>query len=158
MRTYTSSYKLLLSEAGLDPEVRRASYIAKSAPSTHEIGWLGHKKFRGSKDKVQIKFDPNDPQIKDKYIYHTHPYEDAPTPLHAMPSEQDLIEATNVIRQGMKGIVIFSGQYYTVVVPTDKVKEKLFANSYNKALQRGDIEDAIKEIERLGFDIETGEV
>lgn len=142
----------------LDPEIRRAAYIAKSAPSSHEIGWLGHKKFRGSKDKVQIKFDPNDDKIKDKYIYHTHPYRGDSNPLYAMPSAQDLKVSIKVVSQGLRGIVIFAGKYYTVIAPTEKaaIDAKMF--KYDKALKRGDIEDAIKEIENLGFDIETGEI
>lgn len=142
----------------LDPDIVRASYIAKSAPSSHEIGWLGHKKFRGSKDKVQVKFDPNDEQIKDKYIYHTHPYRGESNPLYSMPSAQDLKVAASIIKQGLRGIVIFAGKYYTVIAPTEDVSpdSKLFG--YDKALKRGDIEDALKELERLGFDVETGEI
>lgn len=142
----------------LDPDIVRASYVAKSAPSSHEIGWLGHKKFRGSKDKVQVKFDPNDEQIKDKYIYHTHPYRGNSNPLYAMPSAQDLKVAVQVIQQGLRGIVIFAGKYYTVIAPTEKASAEAKMFSYDKALKRGDIEDAIREIEKLGFDIETGEI
>lgn len=151
-------FEKLVNENVSDPDVIRASYIAKSAPSTHEIGWLGHKKFRGTKDKVQIEFDPSDPKIQQQYLFHTHPYEDEATPLHAMPSTQDLIQAASVTKKGLKGIVIFSGHFYTIIVPTDKVKDRLQARAYEQALKGGDMEDAVKAIERLGFDIETGKI
>lgn len=158
MKSLTQAFRNLIVETIKDPDIVRASYIAKSAPSTHEIGWLGHKKFRGTKDKVQVKFDPNDPEIQEQYLFHTHPYEDEATPLHAMPSTQDLTQAAQIVQHGLKGIVIFSGEYYTIIVPTDKVKNRLHASSYEDALKRGDIEDAIKGIEKLGFDIETGKL
>lgn len=146
----------VFSEAIKDKDVMRASYIAKSAPSTHEIGWLGHKKFRGTKDKVQVKFDPSDEKIKDQYMYHTHPVQGEASPLNAMPSGQDLLSAIQVTSKGLKGIVVFAKPYYTVIVPTNKVKEKPNFKRYETSLSNGDIEDAVKEIEKLGFDIETG--
>lgn len=141
----------------------RHSYVAKNAPSDHEIGWLGHKRFKGSKDKVQVSFDPNDPTLKDNYVYHTHPAEN-PTQLHSFPSEQDLISSIKQSMYGLMGSVIFSGPYYTVVVPTEKAVEsygksgKLNSHKYYEALKRGDIEDSIRQLDILGFDIETGEI
>lgn len=140
----------------LDKDLVRNSYIAKSAPSSHEIGWLGHKRFSGDKESVQVKFDPNDEKIKDSFIYHTHP-NDNPSPLTAMPSEQDLISAVMNIEHGLRGIVIFSGEYYTIVVPTEKVKSSHF-KQYMNAIEDGDIEDAIKKLEHDGFDVETGKL
>lgn len=105
-----------------------------------------------------MKFDPNDEKIKDKYIYHTHPYKGDSNPLYAMPSAQDLKVAINVVQQGLRGIVIFAGKYYTVIAPTDKASADAKLFKYDKALKRGDIEDAIKAIEQAGFDIETGEL
>lgn len=141
---------------------RRYAYIAKHAPSTQEIGWLGHdpgKRFKGDREKVQIKFDPSDPQIKDKYVYHTHPIgPEGPNPLRALPSEEDLILAINNSQYGLTGLVIYNGQYYTIVVPTTKMKDRLNTSSYDRALKRGDIEDSIKALERMGFDIETGQI
>lgn len=142
----------------LDPNIMKAAYIARSAPSTHEIGWLGHKKFHGQKDKVQVKFDPNNEDIQNQYIYHTHPAKNNPTPLHALPSVQDLNSAIKATSSGLKGIVIFSGQYYTVIAPTDRAKEDNKFFKYSKALKRGDIEDSLKALEALGFDVETGEI
>jgi len=141
----------------IDGQIRKNAYIAKSAPSTHEIGWLGHRKFRGSKESVQIRFDPTDPDIKDNYIFHTHP-SDEPSPIRAMPSETDLQTAANSTEHGLMGTVIFCGPFYTVIMPTTRTKDRIMARRYEEAIRRGDMEDAIKEIEKLGFDIETGEV
>lgn len=146
----------VFSEAIKDKDVMRASYIAKSAPSTHEIGWLGHKKYKGTKDRVQVKFDPSDEKIKDQYMYHTHPVQGDANPLFAMPSGQDLLSAIEVTAKGLKGIVVFAKPYYTIIVPTQKVNEKPNFKRYETSLSNGDIEDAVKEIEKLGFDIETG--
>lgn len=140
----------------LDPDLVRQAYIAKSAPSKNEIGWLGHKKFSGNEKQVQIEFDPSNPEIQDKFTYHTHPAEE-PSPLTAMPSEQDLISAVMAVDVGLRGIAIFSGEFYTVVVPTDSVRKAHF-KEYMDAISRGDVEDAIKELERCGFDIETGKL
>ena len=140
----------------LDPDLVRHAYIAKNAPSEHEIGWLGHKRFKGDEKHVQIKFDPSDPEIQDKFTYHTHPA-DEPTPLTALPSEQDLIAAAMATDVGLRGIVIFSGNFYTVIVPTERVKGGHF-KQYIDCLSRGDIEDAIKELEKAGFDVETGKL
>jgi hypothetical protein len=141
----------------VDSQIRKQAYIAKSAPSTHEIGWLGHKRFSGDKKSVQIKFDPSDPDIKDNYIFHTHPYDDDASALRAMPSHTDLQTAIDSAEYGLMGMVVFCGPYYSVVVPTTKAKD-ITTNSYEDAINRGDIEDAIKEIERIGFDIETGKL
>lgn len=142
----------------LDPNIMKAAYIAKNAPSTHEIGWLGHKKFHGQKDKVQVKFDPSDDEIQNQYIYHTHPRKKNQNPLHAMPSIQDLNSAIKAAENGLRGIVIFSGMYYTVIAPTDRAKKDNHYFEYSNALKRGDIEDSIKALEKFGFDIETGEI
>ncbi len=158
MKPLTEAYRRLIDETSTAPEIIRASYIAKSAPSTHEIGWLGHKKFKGTKEKVQIAFDPSDEKIRDEYIYHTHPVQGDATPFNAMPSEQDLDSAKSVVTKGLKGIVVFAHPYYTVITATDKTKEKSNYKRYIEAIQRSDIEDAVKEIEKLGFDIETGKL
>lgn len=158
MKPLTEAYGSLIKEANTAPELIRASYIAKSAPSTHEIGWLGHKKFKGTKDKVQVEFDPSDEKIQDEYLYHTHPVEGNATPFNAMPSEQDLESAKSVATKGLKGIVVFAHPYYTVITATDKTKEKSNYTRYIEAIKRSDIEDAVKEIEKLGFDIETGKL
>lgn len=158
MKPLTKAYSRLVNEAATTPEIIRASYIAKSAPSTHEIGWLGHKKFKGTKEKVQIEFDPNDEKIQDEYLYHTHPVDGDATPFNAMPSEQDLESAKSVVTKGLKGIVVFAHPYYTVITATKKTKEKTNYNRYIEAIKRNDIEDAVKEIEKLGFDIETGKL
>lgn len=143
-------------------EARRYAYIAKNAPSEHEIGWLGHepgKKFRGDPEKVQIKFDPADPEIQEKYVYHTHPVgPEGPNPLMALPSSEDLVSSVNNAQRGLAGIVIYHGDYYTVVVPTNKIGDKLHTTNYENTLQRGDIEDAIRCLGSLGFDIETGQL
>lgn len=151
----TLSKKLDEAFSKLDKDIMRQSYIAKSAPSSHEIGWLGHKKFSGTKKDVQIKFDPNDKDIKDKFIYHTHPNEN-PSPLTAMPSVADLETAIKNLEHELRGIVVFSGDFYTVIVPTTTARKQL--KRYEDALKRGDIEDAIKELDRCGFDVETGEI
>ena len=141
---------------------RQSAYITNTAPSNQEIGWIGHRKkmSKGSKTDVQIKFNPNDPDIKDNYIYHTHPITNRKeqNPLSAMPSEQDLLTALKVTQDGLQGVVTYHGKYYTVVVPTSKIKPKTNYKKYNDSLHRGDIEDAIKELEKLGFDIETGKL
>lgn len=151
----------LLFEANskLNTDLMRQSYIPKSFPSTNEIGWLGHKKkFTGDKKSVQIQFDPNDPEIKDNFIYHTHPA-DEPSPLTAMPSIVDLETAASISKKhGVKGSTIFSGDYYTVLVPTKNAVGKKNPKPYEEALMRGDIEDALKELEKIGFDVETGKL
>ena len=138
----------------MDREIKKQAYIAKHIPSTHEVGWLGHKKFKGRKDSVQIKFDPTDPDIKNKYIFHTHP-SDEPSALSAMPSMADLDSAIDSAENGVMGIVTFSGPYYSITVPTNKASTTKIKR-YREAIARGDIEDAIKEMEKMGFDIETG--
>lgn len=149
-------------EVSIDPQIQRQAYIAKSSPSNNEVGWLGHKEretFKGTKDRVQVKFDPTDEEIKENYIYHTHPSEN-PSPLTAMPSGQDLMSAVESAKYGIQGIVIFSGkskQFYTVVVPTNRTDlSKSKINRYEEAIKRGDIEDSIKHLERMKFDVETG--
>lgn len=141
---------------------KKYAYIVRSAPSNKEIGFIGHtpnKKFTGDKESVQIEFDPSDPDIKDNYVYHTHPVgPEGPNPIRALPSEQDLISAVENAHHGLVGLVIYNGNYYTVIVPTTRVKGKMNVRNYIKALNRGDIEDALKALERLGFDIETGEL
>lgn len=151
----TFTQKLIEAFSKLDRDLMRQSYIAKNAPSTHEIGWLGHKRFSGTAKDVQIKFDPQDQTLKDKFVYHTHPAED-PSPLTALPSKKDLETAVSNTEFGLRGIVVFSGDYYTIIVPTGKTKRNL--DGFETAAQRGDIEDAIKELEKCGFDIETGEL
>lgn len=150
-----------LFESRLNVDLMRQSYIAKNAPSTHEIGWLGHKnvqKSTGDKKSVQIKFDPNDPEIKNNFVYHTHP-SDEPSPLTAMPSIVDLETAASMSKQhGVKGSTIFSGNYYTVIVPTKRATGRKNPKPYEQAIQRGDIEDALKELEKIGFDVETGKL
>lgn len=155
--------RLLISERVIkDPQAMKDAYIAKNAPSTHEIGWLGHKRFHGTKDRVQVSFDPSDKAMQDKYVYHTHPSE-SPNQLSAFPSGQDLESAARQANYGLMGSVIFSGPYYTVVVPTERAVNravdgrKLSVARYDQALKRGDIEDAIRQLDLMGFDIETGE-
>lgn len=138
----------------------RQAYIAKGAPSSNEIGWLGHssKRSTGDKKSVQIEFDPTDPKIKNSFMYHTHPA-DEPSPLTAMPSIVDLESAASMAKKHeSKGSTIFSGDFYTVIVPTKKAVGKKNPRPYEDALKRGDIEDALKELEKLGFDVETGKL
>src|SRR3989304_347780 len=96
----------------LDRDFIRQSYIAKNAPSDHEIGWLGQKRLQGTKRDVQIKFDPTDPELKEKFIYHTHPAEE-PSSATALPSLRDLETSIQNTELGLRGIVVFSGDYYT---------------------------------------------
>jgi len=146
----------------LDPKsaARRFSYVTKTAPSDREIGFIGHapgKRFSGDKSKVQIKFDPSDPEIQKAYVYHTHPYgPEGPSALGSLPSEQDLVSAVENSQRGLMGLVIYNGPFYTVVVPTDRVKDDF--TSYAQAIKRHDIEDAVKALDRAGFDVETGKL
>lgn len=141
----------------------RKAYITARRPSTRELGWLGHVKGNanpttGKRDSVQIKFDPNDAQIQNSYMTHTHP-SDNPSPLGALPSEQDLESVLNsCIDHGIQGGVIFCGPYYTVYAPTTKAKNRTNYRRYLEAVSRNDIEDAFVELKRCGWDVETGKM
>ena len=144
-------------ESKLDPDLTQQAYIARRHKGDPEVGWLGHieKEFKGQKDKVQIEFDPNDPEIKKMYIYHTHPA-DEPSPFTALPSEQDLQSAVENLEYGLRGIVVFSGDFYTIAAPI-KPDNKIYTK-YVEAVKRHDIDDAINELEKIGFDVETGKL
>lgn len=148
----------------LNVDLTRSAYIPKSSPSENEIGWLGHggdvvgEKSIGDKESVQIKFNPEDDKIKDSFIYHTHPSKN-PSPLTAMPSIVDLESVASMAsKHKIKGSTIFSGDFYTVFVPTAKACGKKNPKPYEDALMRGDIEDALKQLEIIGFDVETGKL
>lgn len=145
----------------LNPEITSQAYVPETSPSDKEIGWLGHyegKKSIGDEASVQIEFDPNNPKIKDSFIYHTHPSND-PSPLTAMPSIVDLESVASMAKKHkIKGSTIFSGHFYTVIVPTSRACGKKDPKPYEDALKRGDIEDALKALEEIGFDVETGKL
>lgn len=142
----------------------RKAYITARRRSNNEHGWLGHVKSgsinptTGNRNSVQVKFNPRDPDIQNSYLTHTHPSEN-PSPLTAMPSDVDLMSVLDSVSEhGIIGGVIFSGPFYTVFVPSSDARKSVNCRRYLTALKRGDIEDSLIELKRIGFDVETGKM
>lgn len=139
----------------VDPKVKlglkRLGYH-DSAP--HEVGLVGNKRTVGLKDKVDIKFNPNDESVQGEYMFHTHTTEDGEDPLKSLPSEQDLETAIQIFNDGLKGIVIRHGQMFTVVKPNDK-SSRFSPAMYTRARKQGDMDMAINALKPY-FDVEHG--
>jgi len=153
-------------------DIRRDIQKSPRLPTTgsSERGWVskaggGVEQFSGQRDKVQIKLKGQEQY--EGLIHHTHPVQGQATPLGALPSTQDLQTAVKVatgahgIAQaagegGIKGIVVWHGPYYTAVVPTDRMRN-LNIQNYDRALQSGDFEGAIKALQQMGFIVDFGE-
>lgn len=153
----TSRQRRLINEINLDPGLRRAANMARTAPTDRELGWVGGKKFRGNKDSVNIEYTPGDDKVVGQFAYHTHPVpQGQDNVIFSFPSVQDLESAAQMSVHGIRGITIFAGSYYTAIAPVDISKTRNY-NRYVSAMKRGDIEDAIAAIKWCGFDIETGQ-
>jgi len=139
----------------VDPKVKLGlKKLGYHKNSSHEVGLMGGKKTMGIKDKVNIKFDPNDAAIKNEYMFHTHPTNKGENPLRSLPSEKDLQTAYELYKDGMKGIVIRHGKYYTVIRPTDHA-EKFNPARYTKARKTGDFQAALDTLKPT-YNIEHG--
>jgi hypothetical protein len=145
--------KLLKERLEIDPHI---AMQAKTADKVKETGYLGNTKFQGREADVTIKFDPTDPDIQGQYVYHTHPAKE-PSPITALPSQEDLEVAVRNKEKGLIGIVVFSDKYYTAAVPTDRARERLDARKYLEFTRNGDLRNAIRELESLGFHVEIGQ-
>lgn len=155
-------------KTGQDSPSNRKAYIKKAylqakIRSRLERGWLGHLKGKidpttGKRDSVQVEFDPNDGDIQRSYLTHTHP-SDNPSPITALPSDVDLMSVLDSVNEyQIQGGVIYSGPYYTVFVPLAKARKSANCKRYLDAVKRGDIEDALIELKKIGFDVETGKM
>jgi hypothetical protein len=172
MRPSSPQRRLLNETQQIRPtDIQRDVRKTPRFPTTgsNERGWVskvggGVEQFSGQKEKVDIRLKGQEQY--EGFIHHTHPVKGQATPLGSLPSTQDLQTAVQVatgphgIAQavgegGIKGIVIWHGQYYTAVVPTDKMKN-LSVQNYDKALQVGDFEGAIAALQHMGFIVDHG--
>ena len=147
---------------GLDPAARKYFSLVKGTPGEQEVGFVGHNigadkpydKFVGTETDVKLRYQPG-PETVNQFTYHTHPSNE-PSPLMALPSEQDLISAINGLKTGLRGMTIYSGPYFTTLVPSERARTSNISN-YINAVHNGDLEGAIAILKNMGFDIETGQ-
>jgi len=149
----------------IEPEDKAGSQWAKSGSQDREKGKIGPKTFSGEEDKVKIKFDPDDPDIKGEYIEHTHPIPDGmePSVAIALPSHEDLEVAMDHIDHNIAGIIVYTsdGRYQSKLTYTDKIRPNADTSAYKQVFEiaakdRTDenIQRAIDELKKLGFDVD----
>ena len=128
-------------------DVEREIKTRSTPEADHEIAWeLGdeHHVTHGNKESIAVKSN------NDNWVVHTHPV-DEPSEFSALPSEQDL--RTLADNQEIPGIVIISGDYYTIL---RRSKENISVVGYNDALYSNDIEKILMKLRNMGFEVKIG--
>jgi len=121
----------------------------------HEVAWVGRDKkiFHGGKNKVEVRVDPSN---KNEYVSHTHPA-DNPSEFTALPSVEDLRSAVEMFKQGFPGVIVFSGEHFTIVKPRRKNIILLgYEEAVKKAIRKNDIDIALDKLRSMGFDVGIG--
>lgn len=158
---------------GIEQALGRSWQKARSAPRTHEIAYTDNQRFTGSRDRVMINLDLNDPKASG-FVTHTHPVgQGVSTPAGALPSGQDLQACVGfAMRSGkdhvhkltntfindpsdIEGMIIWHGPHYTVTIPTEKVNLAMVGR-YEQVAKTGDLESAIRLLHQMGFYVEFG--
>jgi len=160
-----TSLDKLLKEKISKTEISRQLHAVPPGPM--ERAWVpGEKKATGTKKEVTLEVPVKD-DIKDSWVFHTHPGGEPP-----IPSFQDLISAikSNIVL-GAKGSAIISGHYYTAIEPTDKIISKVGKierddkgmddkiaskiSGAKSALEKPSKREIIDALRDFGFDIDT---
>lgn len=128
--------------------------------SPMEIAWSQGepKKSYGTKRSVTATVDNNG-----KLLCHTHPLSDdgEETPFTAIPSETDLVAATEAFENGVPGMVVFShsGKYFMILKPTNNVSTNFngYESSIKQSVANADMDIVLNKLRNFGFDVGFGE-
>lgn len=160
------------SSTDLQQAIGQSRKHTRMAPKSREMAVVGGQKQMGHKDRININVDLAKDDID--FVTHTHPIEGGPgTVLGAMPSSQDIMSMLNLaMRSGqdtintltnifindpsdIEGMIIWHGPWYTVTIPGDKVNLSMLRR-YEETVKRGEFDDAVSLIERMGFHFQYG--